>query len=334
VTSLLERGALALAGALSLAVLGGWLAGLGLVASPTKPLAVAGWLADTLCNFQLAYALGFIPALAVLALRRRWRSLAAFAPFAASVVLALWPYLAPDLAVTRVAAASSQTANAPAQELRIAALNVWFRNPHPRIVRQWIADTDADIVVLSEITPELHRALAPALVGYPYQAMSQGETRADVLFASRVPLTFVPLADPDAGDYMVAAHVCPAQDRCAWVIGAHVPSPVSPGRLMHRDRLLAEIGDLAAAHRGEPVIVAGDLNSTPWVPGFRTMVAQGGLADSARGHFIWPTWNTRLFVAQIPIDHVLVGGPVAVLDRAVGSDVGSDHLPVTARLRF
>jgi endonuclease/exonuclease/phosphatase (EEP) superfamily protein YafD len=331
VTSFIERGALALAGALSLAVLGGWLAGLVLVASPTKALAIAGWLADTLCHFQLAYALGFVPALAVLALRRRWRSLAAFTPFAASVALALWPYFAPDLAVTRVAAAS-----APAQELRIAALNVWFRNPHPRVVRQWIADTDADIVVLSEITPELHRALAPALVGYPYQAMSQGETRADVLFASRVPLEFVELADPDARDYMVEAHVCPTQEgaRCAWVIGAHVPSPVSPGRLMHRDRLLAEIGDLAAAHRGEPVIVAGDLNSTPWVPGFRTMVAQGGLTDSARGRFIWPTWNTRLFVAQVPIDHVLVGGPVAVLDRAVGSDVGSDHLPVTARLRF
>jgi endonuclease/exonuclease/phosphatase (EEP) superfamily protein YafD len=332
--SLLERGALALAAALCLAVLGGWLAPLGLVASPTRPIATFGWLADTASNFQLLYALGFAAVLAVLAARRRWRSLAAIAPFAISVAIQLWPYFGPGLPVAQAVAAVGRP-----QELRVAALNVWFLNPHIDVVRRWIAETDADVVVLSEVTPELRQALAPALAGYPWQAMSQGQTRADVLLASRVPVEFVPLA-ADTRDYMVEARLCPREDgaRCAWVIGAHVPSPVSPRRLMHRDRLLAEIGNLAAAAvqsgAGEPVIVAGDLNSTPWVPGFRTMLARGTLVDSAEGHGIWPTWNTRLFIAQIPIDHVLVGGPVAVLGRAVGPDVGSDHLPVTARLRF
>jgi endonuclease/exonuclease/phosphatase (EEP) superfamily protein YafD len=328
-SSLLERAAIAIAAAISLAVLGGWLAGLGLVASPRLPVAVAGWIADTLGHFQLFYALGFLPVLAFLAWRRRWGTLAAAAPFAISVALQLWPYFGPGLPVAHAAGP---------QELRVAALNLWFRNQHLDLVARWIADENADVLVLSEVTPELRVALAPALAGYPYQTISEGETRADVLLASRTPIEIVPLESADAREYMVHARVCPAQAgdaaRCAWIIGAHVPSPVSPGRIVHRDRLLAEIGAVARVHHGEPVIVLGDLNSSPWAPGFRTMAARGDLVDSARGRGIWPTWNTRLPVAQTPIDHILVGGPVTVLARAVGPDVGSDHLPVTARLRF
>lgn len=337
-SSLLERAAIAVAAALALAVLGGWLAGLGLVASQHLPIAIAGWIADTLGHFQLFYAAGFVPVLAFLAWRRRWLSVAAAAPFAASVALQLWPYFGPGLPRAHAAPDAHATGARAPQEARVAALNLWFRNERLDLVARWIAAENADVLVLSEVTPELRAALAPVLARYPYQAISAGETRADVLLASRMPMQVVPLQG-DARDYMVYARVCPpaasnGAARCAWVIGAHTPSPVSAGRVMRRDRLLAEIGALARAHRGEPVIVAGDLNTSPWAPGFRTMAARGDLVDTARGRGIWPTWNTRLLVAQTPIDHVLVAGPVTVLDRAVGPDVGSDHLPVTARLRF
>jgi len=202
-------------------------------------------------------------------------------PFAISVALQLWPYFGPGLPVAHAAASSNQS---PTQELHVAAANLWFRNTHLELVRRWIADENADVLVLSEVTPELRADLAPALAAYPWQAMSEGETRADVLIASRVPVAFVPLENADARQYMVQARVCPVQEtpaaaRCAWIIGAHVPSPTSSPRVTHRDRLLFEIGTIARAHGGEPVIVDRDLHFVNAIP--RLGVIEGTIQDSS-----------------------------------------------------
>jgi endonuclease/exonuclease/phosphatase (EEP) superfamily protein YafD len=87
-----------------------------------------------------------------------------------------------------------------------------------------------------------------------------------------------------------------------------------------------------AAAESRPVIVAGDLNATPWSHGFRQLVRLRGLCDSAVGRGVQATWNAHRWVPRIPIDHVVVSPEVRVMDRRVGPDVGSDHLPVEATL--
>lgn len=317
--------------AIAAAIGAGWLAGLGLAAAPSPLIAILGWAADTLSQFQLVYAAGLFAALAVLALRRRWRVVAVCIPLVASVGVQLWPYLQPIVPPAQAAAG---------RELRVAALNLWFRNDRPDAVMRWIAEADADLLVLSEVTRDIRRALAPALARYPYQLGAVGGSRADVLILSRLALTPLPVGRRGDGEYLVHARLCldgaaddPAR-RCLRVIGAHLPSPVSPAHVAERDRLLALIGGLMAEAEGEARIVLGDLNTTPWAPGFRVLLGRGRLADSAQGRGLHPTWNARLPLAVVPIDHILVGGPVAVAARTVGPFVHSDHLPVTARLRL
>lgn len=317
--------------AIAAAIGAGWLAGLGLAAAPTALVAIFGWIADTLSQFQLVYAAGLGAALAVLALRRRWRAIVLCIPLVGSVGVQLWPYLLPIVPQAQAAAG---------REVRVAALNVWFLNGHPEAIIRWVVETDADLLVLSEVTREIRRALAPALARYPYQLGAIGGSRADVLMLSKVPLSALPVGARGDAQYIVHAQLCldaapgdPAR-RCLRVVGAHLPSPVSPAHVVERDRLLALIGGLMADAAGEARIVLGDLNTTPFAPGFRALLARGGLADSAQGRGLRPTWNARLPVAVVPIDHILVGGPVAVSARTVGPFVHSDHLPVTARLRL
>jgi endonuclease/exonuclease/phosphatase (EEP) superfamily protein YafD len=41
-----------------------------------------------------------------------------------------------------------------------------------------------------------------------------------------------------------------------------------------------------------------------------------------------PTWPTFLSVMSIPIDHCLHTSGVQILNREVGREMGSDHLPL------
>jgi endonuclease/exonuclease/phosphatase (EEP) superfamily protein YafD len=43
-------------------------------------------------------------------------------------------------------------------------------------------------------------------------------------------------------------------------------------------------------------------------------------------------WDLRPL--RLPIDHILIGPGLAVLDRRLGPDTGSDHLPVVADLAW
>jgi endonuclease/exonuclease/phosphatase (EEP) superfamily protein YafD len=256
--SLLERAAIALAAALALAVLGGWCAGLGLVASPRAPIASPAGSPTprplSSCSTPRLRAAAGVPRLAAaLGRGRGGRALRALGGAAAVALFRPRP--------------AGGAGRAGTHELRVAALNLWFRNTHVERVRQWIADDDADVLVLSEVTPELRAAIAPALEDYPWQAMSEGETRADVLLASRVPLEFVPLADgrraPLSGPGPRLRHAGRRLHAHALRLDHRRARAVADlgGRVVHRDRLLFEIGNVAQAHRGEAVIVAGDLNS-------------------------------------------------------------------------
>lgn len=75
-------------------------------------------------------------------------------------------------------------------------------------------------------------------------------------------------------------------------------------------------------------MVLGDLNVTPWSHVFRDLLKRTGLIDSAQGWGIQPTWPSGAVLLRIPIDHCLHSPDVAIVNREIGENVGSDHFPV------
>jgi endonuclease/exonuclease/phosphatase (EEP) superfamily protein YafD len=98
-----------------------------------------------------------------------------------------------------------------------------------------------------------------------------------------------------------------------------------------RNRQLTEIGNFLADSAG-PVILVGDLNTTPWSPAFKDLLQATGLQNSMKGFGIQPTWPTTIPLFWIPLDHLLHSPDFHVKSRKTGPHVGSDHFPVEVRL--
>jgi endonuclease/exonuclease/phosphatase (EEP) superfamily protein YafD len=85
-------------------------------------------------------------------------------------------------------------------------------------------------------------------------------------------------------------------------------------------------------------VLAGDLNTSPWSPTNRRLLAGLGLVDTAAGP--WPPatrlWRELGLPRQLgaAVDRIAVSRGVAVERFVVGPEIGSDHLPVLADLRL
>ena len=79
-----------------------------------------------------------------------------------------------------------------------------------------------------------------------------------------------------------------------------------------------------------PLVLAGDLNTSPWSNAFRARGSQRGSLPPPPVPS-WPAWPLAL--PQVALDHIFVSPELAVAAAGTGPAVGSDHLPVWAQLR-
>jgi endonuclease/exonuclease/phosphatase family metal-dependent hydrolase len=85
------------------------------------------------------------------------------------------------------------------------------------------------------------------------------------------------------------------------------------------------------------VVVLGDLNVTQFSPRWDELLEDGKLSDTRRGRGLMGSWRVQIPklgwkppLPRRPLDHVLLGDDLVVVDRRLGPDLGSDHLPVVA----
>jgi endonuclease/exonuclease/phosphatase (EEP) superfamily protein YafD len=212
--------------------------------------------------------------------------------------------------------------------LRIASTNLYAENrQHDRLL-EFIRAANPDVALFFEVNFVWSDALRALETSYPYRRLVPAHQSHGLALFSRIPLEDIEvttIGQPDTALAIVARFSFAG--RPITLIGAHPYSPRSAARLANRNR---QLEDLAALARREtnPVIVAGDLNVTPWSPFFGDFVAQSGLYDSRRGFGVqasWPTWCPPI---GIPIDHCLLSPDFVARARMVGPYVGSDHLPI------
>jgi endonuclease/exonuclease/phosphatase (EEP) superfamily protein YafD len=216
--------------------------------------------------------------------------------------------------------------------VRALVLNVHTSNRRHDSVRALIDDLHPDLIVLVEVNRRWLDALAPSLTAYAGRLEAPQDDNFGVAVYHRRPLlgaTATRLGGPVPS--IVARVDADGAGAALTVIATH---PLPPARALtdgaQRDQLDA-IAALVARTPG-PVLVAGDLNATPWSAPFERLVAGTGLRDSRDGFGLGASFPSDLAVVRIPIDHALVSPEVGVLERRVERDVGSDHLPVYVEL--
>jgi endonuclease/exonuclease/phosphatase (EEP) superfamily protein YafD len=219
----------------------------------------------------------------------------------------------------------------------VVSANVLSQNRTPEKVLEFLRAADADLVVLIDARWDTWRPVFSALgARYPYHSpqVSRALLPPVILF-SRHPIVHDELVRPpgDRRPYLVAEVAVGGATLVVTGVHPSSPSPSDPSHTRRRNRELDHIGDIARG-TDRPVIVAGDFNTTPWSPYFRDLLAAAGLRNAALGHGYIGTWPTWFRPALIPIDHVLLKGPLAATAVRRGPAVGSDHYPIIADLRL
>ncbi|WP_328304679.1 endonuclease/exonuclease/phosphatase family protein (plasmid) [Streptomyces sp. NBC_00435] len=215
--------------------------------------------------------------------------------------------------------------------------NISDENPDPSRTASALAATDPDLIAVEELTPAAVTAFTAALAaGYPHHA-----THGTVGLWSKYPLTDVRPVDirpaslgPDWNRALRATAATPRGPVAVYVV--HLPSlrlgPTGFGSA-RRDESAVLLGSVLTAEPADRVVLLGDLNSTTDDRALAPLrAARMNTPDPATG----PTGFAFTWPASFPlarIDQVLARSGTVTRVRALPA-TGSDHLPLTAEIRF
>ena len=310
---------------------------LGLLGLAGVAAATAMWLAESLHwtgallgavrPYVGVAALGVVAVL-VLA-RRRWAG-------AAAGGLAVWN-LAPVLVLYLPGPAQPEDVRA---ELTFVTANLREGTTDFGTLFEWLEHEKPDVVAFQEVQVHLHLALAASTLDYPHRFFwpevpdPTAPREMGLALLSRVPFERIELVwGKWYGKPVIEAELV-TLGRRVTVLCAHTTRPGRTESNAARDGMLRGIAERVKGV--ERVVLLGDLNVTGSQPIFDELLERANLLDSRRGFGWQPTWRSTVVVSGLPLDldHVLVSPSMHVVDRRVGPDFGSDHLPVLAKLRF
>lgn len=221
---------------------------------------------------------------------------------------------------------------APAPDVtRLLLSNVRTSNANRRGLLELVESTQPDAVLLLEVSEAWLADLGPLEAEYPHRLAAPRADNFGIALYSRRPLTDGRIVRLGAAG--VPSIEAGLEGSSLRLLLTHPVPPMGSEAAARRDRQLEAVAR-RARELGPRVVLAGDLNATPWSPVFSRVLDLGALRDSRDGFGLQPTWSAGLpYLVRIPIDHFLVGRDVRVLHREIGPRIGSDHLPVLVELR-
>ena len=127
----------------------------------------------------------------------------------------------------------------------------------------------------------------------------------------------------DGSPILHATVMLGGRPRHLWLM--HPPSPLTPRGRSYGNFDLAALATRVGLTGGSRLVI-GDMNRTAGSPYFRDFLNETGLRDSRLGFGRQPSWPVWL-PYRITIDHAFLSPDLAVVDRRLGPDIGSDHRP-------
>jgi endonuclease/exonuclease/phosphatase (EEP) superfamily protein YafD len=282
-------------------------------------------LFELFTHFVAQYLIAGLVLAVIALLARRYVAFALALGMALSNLPPLWPYV--GAAPPRVAA------DGPG--LKLVSANLNHMHADAAALGQFLQTTDAEIVILTELAGQLEAVLAAAVSRFPHRLRTPGHRHNPfgLIVLARRELLQASMHQPfGLGFPIVEFRYCLDEaPNCLTVIALHAVRPQEAGNL--RDRMLGFAFERARLAVVGPVLVAGDLNVTPFSPVFNRFAALG-LRDAGLGQGWQPTWPTSLGIAGIPIDHVLLSPGIDVRQYRRLPAMGSDHRPILVELRL
>ncbi len=220
------------------------------------------------------------------------------------------------------------------ESYRLLLANVNTSNRSYNTLRDLIGDTRPDIILLLEIDQGWLKGLSLSELGYAHTETRPQIDNFGVGLFSRHPLISSGILINEASRTTGVIARTELNGQLLTLIGIHPPPPVTSAATARRDRQIRDSFGMATAYGGA-AILAGDFNATSWGQSLAKPLADSGLGDSRAGFGPQATWPTFWpAILRIPIDHVFISKNVRILDRVIGPEIGSDHLPLWVDFGF
>jgi len=234
----------------------------------------------------------------------------------------------------------SETRQPGPPNLRLLVANLNTQNLNFSALLGLIDQEQPDLILLMEVSRAWIEPLEPVRQKWPEVIGQTAENNFGIALYSRFPIQGEIAYLADEPTPAVLAQIQHPVQKLAFV-GMHPFPPIRPALFHSRNRQF----DLAIRHiqqQSMPVILAGDLNATPWSPYLQRLTRKTGLHNARQGFGIFPTWPASgtyqnlpdwlIGLLLIPIDHCLISPNLRVSDFRGGPAIGSDHLPILVDL--
>ncbi len=222
-----------------------------------------------------------------------------------------------------------------ATELRIASSNLYAKNQVPGEAAATLFATNADLLVVSELTPRfVAAATAAGFDGrYPYRLLDPRESVSGISangglgLYSRYPIDDVVRVGRDRAPF---ARLALPDGRRIRVLPVHAESPSTSPRVGRWAADLAQLGRLVESAE-DPVLLVGDFNASRWQPAFGALLRRG-LTDAheAVGLGLSRSWPDAFPLFRL--DHALYSRQFAARSVRDFRVPGSDHLAFVATI--
>ncbi|MET3960644.1 endonuclease/exonuclease/phosphatase (EEP) superfamily protein YafD [Marmoricola sp. OAE513] len=212
-------------------------------------------------------------------------------------------------------------------DLTVLTLNARHGGADAESLVRLARSSEADLVVLVEVTPRLESRLRAAGLAraLPYVGGTAGPDASGTMIFSAFPLTDSVALPLEHG----ALRLSVAAPEPFELVAVHLGQPLKDsGRRWRADW---GVLDQVLPDLDGPVVVAGDFNSTLDHRFVRRLLGEG-YADAAReANSGWqPTYPQKL--PLIAIDHVLSRGGYSAVSTSTASVSGTDHRALVVRL--
>jgi endonuclease/exonuclease/phosphatase (EEP) superfamily protein YafD len=211
--------------------------------------------------------------------------------------------------------------------------NVLKSNDEPERFIALVEELEPDLVVMQEVRPAWLASLGALERSFPYRVSEAREDAFGIALFSRFPLEATAVVEPDHGGTPQIITTARIEGRPLHIVATHPLPPIGAEYYSSRNEQLRNAARLLQ-RLPAPKLLVGDLNVTMWSNHYRALEAESGLRNARRGFGVAPTWPVFFPLGFIPIDHLLVSDGIEVLAFSTGPRIGSDHLPVVARIRL
>jgi vancomycin resistance protein VanJ len=215
---------------------------------------------------------------------------------------------------------------------RVLSANVANGLAKPERLASMIRDSGADLVGLTELSREQAEVLSHLADIYPYRALhGLGIPGKGIL--SHFPMHETTLTEWHPGRPDLQASVLLGKDAPLRLIVAHLPPRLTALRRAQFEAMVK------AATEGIPTVLLGDFNMNGLYREYRRLAAAGltdafSAAGTGRG-YTFPYRRGRIRLRPlVRIDFIWHTVHLKTTRAWVGSDYGSDHLPIYAELEW